>query len=80
MNKVAVVTGSRRGIGLAIAKTLAQEGYTTVFSATSPADTMTDLLAELTAKGQQVSYLRCDISSPADRASRATAALSRLSI
>lgn len=68
MNKVAVVTGSRRGIGLAIAKTLAQEGYTTVFSATSPADTMTDLLAELTAKGQQVSYLRCDISSPADRA------------
>lgn len=68
MNKVAVVTGSRRGIGLAIAKTLAKEGYTTVFSATSPAATMTELMSELTAQGQKVTYLPCDISSPTDRA------------
>ena len=43
MKKVAVVTGSRRGIGLATAKMLAGQGYHVVLSGTAAAD---DELAE----------------------------------
>ena len=67
MEKIAVVTGSRRGIGLGIGKTLAQNGYTVVFSATSPEDTTEELMKELHEKGQKAEYIRCDISNAQDR-------------
>ena len=36
MQKVAVVTGARRGIGKGIADLLKENGYTVVYSASSP--------------------------------------------
>ena len=67
MDSVAIVTGSRRGIGLAIATTLAKEGYRTIFSATAPQETMTDAMAQLAAQGMKAEYITCDISKPQDR-------------
>jgi len=52
--KVAVVTGSARGIGYAIAKALEQADYTCVYS---------DIVPELDGVGH---YVKCDISSEED--------------
>ena len=65
MNKIAVVTGARRGIGLGIASLLEQNGYTVVYSAASP-----------TMEGDQL-YFPCDISRAEDRAALADFVLSR---
>ncbi|MCI8442787.1 MAG: 3-ketoacyl-ACP reductase [Provencibacterium sp.] len=65
--KVAVVTGSRRGIGLGIARALAKEGYQTVLSAVSPAETAQALLKELESEKLDVCYIPCDISKREDR-------------
>lgn len=53
--KVAVVTGSKRGIGLAIAKSFETEGYLVVFS---------DIADEF---DEVPNYIKCDISKEADR-------------
>ena len=66
MKKTAIVTGSRRGIGLAIAKKLLEGGYRVVLCATTAAGEVTALLEELTRLGEAY-YLRCDISRPEDR-------------
>lgn len=66
--KVASVTGSRRGIGLAIACELAKDGYTVILSDIIDKAEATPLLEELTAEGFSVDYVRCDISNTADRA------------
>lgn len=65
--KVAVVTGSRRGIGLGIARALAKEGYQTVLSAVSPQEAAQPLMDELTGEGLSVCYIPCDISKKEDR-------------
>lgn len=66
MQKVAIVTGSRRGIGLGIARALGQDGFTVVLSATAPhAD---ELVSELTAAGISCMYRKCDISVAGERA------------
>lgn len=65
MNKIAVVTGARRGIGLGIASLLEQNGYTVVYSAASPK-----------MEGDQL-YFPCDISRAEDRAALADFVLSR---
>ena len=66
MKKIALVTGSRRGIGLGIARALGREGWFVIVSATAPqAD---DLLDELHGEGIDCVYRKCDISSAADRA------------
>ncbi len=49
--KIAVVTGSRRGIGLGIAKKLAENGYTVVMSATAERENVTELLNEFSQNG-----------------------------
>ena len=68
MKKLAFVTGSRRGIGLAAAKKLSELGYTVVISGVTPEDAMREpLLGSL--KSYDFDYLRCDISRPEDRAS-----------
>ena len=67
MNKVAAVTGSRRGIGLGILQALARQGYQTVMSGTaSLADTL-PILEPLRRQGLAVDYVPCDISKQEDR-------------
>ena len=62
MKKLAVVTGARRGIGLAIAKKLSEMGYALLICATSP-----EAHAALEAV-PGAEYMPCDISDPAARA------------
>ena len=66
MKKIAVVTGSRRGIGLAIAKKLMSDGYTVVLCGVTKETEVSELLDELNQNGEAV-YFRCDISSEEDR-------------
>ena len=66
MKKIAIVTGSRRGIGLAVAKKLMADGYTAVLCATAEPQDVKELMEELNQKGEAY-YYRCDISVPADR-------------
>ena len=58
MKKIAIVTGSRRGIGLATVKKL--------MSDVVEKEEVKDLLAELNRHGE-ADYFRCDISVPEDR-------------
>lgn len=66
MKKIAIVTGSRRGIGLAVAKKLLSDGYVVILCATTAPKDVADLLTELNQQGEAY-YVRCDISSPEDR-------------
>lgn len=66
MKKIAIVTGARRGIGLAIAKKLLEKGYLTVMCAVTPASEVTELMEEMNRIGEAY-YLACDISQPEDR-------------
>ena len=66
--KLAVVTGSRRGIGLGIAKLLAENGYRVVMCASSPAEAAQEAVEELLALGLEAEYVPCDISRTEDRA------------
>ena len=65
MKKIALVTGSRRGIGLGIARALGREGWFVIVSATAPqAD---EVLDGLRAEGIGCVYRKCNIADPADR-------------
>ncbi len=66
MKKIALVTGSRRGIGLGIARALGNEGYFVVLSATAPSDE--EVVGRLSAEGIGCAYVACDISKTEDRA------------
>ncbi|NLB38040.1 MAG: 3-ketoacyl-ACP reductase [Clostridiales bacterium] len=63
--RVAVVTGSRRGIGLGIALALGRAGYRVVVSGTSQEGDQA--LAQFGKEGLTATYVRCDVSSDADR-------------
>lgn len=68
MKKVAIVTGSRRGIGLGIAKALLQEGYYVVLSAVSSFENASQLISELNQEyPNMLEYIKCDISNEQDR-------------
>ena len=67
MKKTAIVTGSRRGIGLAILKALAEGGYAVIMSGTASAEESAATVDSLRAAGHDVRYVRCDISDKADR-------------
>ena len=60
--KIAVVTGSRRGIGLGIAKALGKAGYTVVISDIVEADEVASVIQELSMQGVSADYMKCDIS------------------
>jgi 3-oxoacyl-[acyl-carrier protein] reductase len=66
--EVALITGSRRGIGLGIARQLAREGFQIVLNATSPADSAGQALEAVKALGGECHYIQGDISRPEDRA------------
>ena len=61
MKKVAIVTGSSRGIGYAIVRRLGRDGFRVVVSATGPQEKYEQALAGLTADGIEWRYIRCDI-------------------
>jgi len=63
--QVAVVTGSGRGFGLALARALLEAGYCVVVSARWQAS-LDRALAELAAYGERVHGVRCDVSSAAE--------------
>jgi 3-oxoacyl-[acyl-carrier protein] reductase len=65
--KIAAVTGSRRGIGLGIAKELAKAGYTVILSATGSKEEAAPVIEEFAANGFEVDYIKCDISKEEDR-------------
>lgn len=72
--KLALVTGARRGIGLGIAKALAQSGYYVVLSAASPE--AEQALAQLRPLGE-AEYIPCDISDAGQRQALFDGVLSR---
>ena len=65
--KVAVVTGSKQGIGLATAKALCKEGWLVILSDVFKKQDVEGLLAEFHAEKLKVDYFKCDISKASDR-------------
>jgi NAD(P)-dependent dehydrogenase (short-subunit alcohol dehydrogenase family) len=63
--KVAVITGSSRGLGYAIAEVYAAEGAAVVLAARSSA-TLTQAIATLQSKGYRATGKVCDVSNQAD--------------
>ena len=65
--KVAIVTGSSRGIGFGILECLAKDGWTVVMSDVFDEEKVAEPLAKLTASGADASYVKCDISNAESR-------------
>lgn len=65
LNKTAIITGSRRGIGKAIALALAKEGASVVISDVSQEDCQ-KVATEIQNAGGKAVAIRCDISSKAE--------------
>ncbi|OGM47205.1 hypothetical protein ABOM_003995 [Aspergillus bombycis] len=62
--KVALVTGSSRGIGAGIARELALRGAAVVINYRSNASTAQELTDDITAKGGKAISIRADVSNP----------------
>ena len=69
MNKVALITGSSRGIGLGIAKHLAANGFDLVINGIRPVKKVQDVLDKLQSGGTEVIYCPGDISNQNHRES-----------
>ena len=67
MKKVALVTGSSRGIGYAIARRLGRDGYRVVIVATGPIEKNQEALAKLTSENIEWHYVQCNIADHDDR-------------
>jgi NAD(P)-dependent dehydrogenase (short-subunit alcohol dehydrogenase family) len=68
MTRVALVTGGTRGIGLGIARALAQEGWALALCGLRAREDVDAVIDELRAEGGDVQYWPADIGSPRDRA------------
>ena len=66
MKKVAIVTGASRGIGRAVAKRLAQDGFTVVVNYMSNAAEAEEVVADLKRIGGNAVAIQADVSSPPD--------------
>ena len=67
MKKVAVITGSSRGIGFGIARRLGRDGFAVVIVATGPQEKNQPALDILTADGTEWFYVQADIGNHDDR-------------
>jgi NAD(P)-dependent dehydrogenase (short-subunit alcohol dehydrogenase family) len=67
MNRVALVTGAARGIGLGIAKCLAREGYDLAIGDIQEEAAVAETLGKLRSCGIEVHYCQADISIPEAR-------------
>lgn len=67
MKKVALVTGSSRGIGYAIVRRLGKDGFAVVLTATGEQKKHQPALDDLTAEGIEWAYFRSDIGNHDDR-------------
>ncbi len=67
MNPAALVTGGSRGIGLAIARQLCDNGYDVAINGVREAEAVREVLAGLRESGQNVIYCQGDIGSDEDR-------------
>lgn len=67
MNDVALITGGTRGIGLGIARALADEGYDLALCGRRDEGAVSEVLAGLRERGIEVLYLSADISDGAAR-------------
>jgi NAD(P)-dependent dehydrogenase (short-subunit alcohol dehydrogenase family) len=67
MKKTAIITGGSRGIGLAIAKRLAEDGFNIAVMARSARGNCQDSLAQIEAAGAECLYVQGDIASRESR-------------
>ena len=68
MDRVALVTGGSRGIGLGIVQQLAQQGFNIAINGVRPVDGVTEVLASIKALGVEVIYCQGNVALSADRA------------
>src|ERR1700737_3859430 len=66
MKKIAIVTGASRGIGRAVAKRLAQDGFAVVVNYLSNASEAQEVVAEIKVIGGEAVPIQADVSSPPD--------------
>jgi NAD(P)-dependent dehydrogenase (short-subunit alcohol dehydrogenase family) len=66
--RIALVTGGTRGIGLGIARALAQDAWSLALCGLRSREEVSPVVEELRVEGGQVEYWRADIGSAADRA------------
>jgi len=62
MKQVALITGGSRGIGLGIARALAQKGFDLIINGMRPQSAVSDVLEELKVLGSKVAYCPGNIS------------------
>lgn len=67
MKKVALITGGTRGIGLGIARRLADEGFDLALNGIREEEKVLKVIDELSKRGSDVIYCRGDISDPGSR-------------
>ena len=65
--RVALVTGGARGIGLAVARRLAGEGFDLALCGRRPGDEVEGVVAELRRSGGEVAYVPADVGVREDR-------------
>lgn len=64
--KIAIVTGASRGIGRAIARTLAQNGATVILNYNGSPEAAETVAAEISAAGGTAEAFKCNVADPAE--------------